>query len=677
MQWLQSLAAEFPVTVSNGDVWLSILEGLVFGVVCLAFGVWIARRIGLLEPDAPTGETLGVGLACGLIVIATWWAAVRSGGRSAFTPVAIGFVVAVAVSMARLQRRDVDIDPARSRDGSAGAHTGRRWSRYRATVLKGLACSAFVVAIALLYGSTMAPSPRDGAQPVEFNDEAYYSVLGQDLATTGTETVYSTSGFPPLEGLPVQSWYHWGELWLASAVITVFGAAPMAARYFVVLPVILLAAAALTGTVVRRLTGTTSWRAYLLGFAACLFLAPIPVIPGPYFSSWAVGLVFGITQYGLAAVAVLLALYMVTVLAGRGTGWPLAIFSGSAIAFILPAHLVVGLLALAGLGSVWGFRVVSSLWSTRRLPDVSPVWRRTLAATGAAVSATVTWGVLTGHGLAASAASPSVAPFNASWSDSVGITLLGAGTFFAIPVAWALVRRKASIQADLYLGTAVLLIAGAVAWGARLGDYNMFYVFFGGIAVFATPAAAVAIWTVRDRLHSTGRQRLLLCLLLICVVQLDLGGATAIIRLGAFGPRFGYQPIATDLLAAIDQLPGNAELAYACQPFEEVSFSDPMLESIAAHTGRPVIPMCFEADTLGTLIGVKSSLLVPDAFFRWAPQKTLYPDAAARPSSAAVEKFLKANGIDYIYADGAHPNSLVADAIPVATSKDGQVLLIP
>ena len=77
--------------------------------------------------------------------------------------------------------------------------------------------------MALLYGSTIVQSPRDGVQPLEFNDTAYYSVLGADLAKTGTEAIHTPSGFAIIEGLPTQTWYHWGELWLASAVITVFG----------------------------------------------------------------------------------------------------------------------------------------------------------------------------------------------------------------------------------------------------------------------------------------------------------------------------------------------------------------------------------------------------------------------------------------------------------------------
>ena len=98
--------------------------------------------------------------------------------------------------------------------------------------------------------------PRDGVQPVEIDDEAFYAVLGRDLATTGTETNLQPRGSPTCRVSPAQTWYHWGELWLASAVIAIFGVAPLAARYFVVLPLLLLAAAALTGTLVRRVNGT-------------------------------------------------------------------------------------------------------------------------------------------------------------------------------------------------------------------------------------------------------------------------------------------------------------------------------------------------------------------------------------------------------------------------------------
>ena len=61
--WLQSVAAELPITLADGAVWLSIAQGLLIGAICVLFGVWVARFVGLLGADAPAGEILGVGLA--------------------------------------------------------------------------------------------------------------------------------------------------------------------------------------------------------------------------------------------------------------------------------------------------------------------------------------------------------------------------------------------------------------------------------------------------------------------------------------------------------------------------------------------------------------------------------------------------------------------------------------
>ena len=87
--------------------------------------------------------------------------------------------------------------------------------------------------------------------------------------------------------------------------------------------------------------------------------------------------------------------------------------------------------------------------------------------------------------------------------------------------------------------------------------------------------------------------------------------------------------------------------------------------------------MCFEADFFGQLVGGQKSADIENPLFVRAPQRTLYPDATAQPSPAAVAAFLKANGIDYIYADTMHPNALVPDAIPVITSGTVQVLRLP
>ena len=47
MGWLQSLAAEFAITMADATVWLAIGQGLLVGAVCLLFGIWVARYVGL------------------------------------------------------------------------------------------------------------------------------------------------------------------------------------------------------------------------------------------------------------------------------------------------------------------------------------------------------------------------------------------------------------------------------------------------------------------------------------------------------------------------------------------------------------------------------------------------------------------------------------------------------
>lgn len=678
---LQLLLSEFAITASDGAVWFAIGVGLLFGGVSLIFGVWVARSVGLLRSDAPAGETLGVGLACGLMVLAACWAAIWSGGRSSFTPVAVGFVIAIGLAVAhRVRRPPVEDAPIGQTPDSEGGLKASRSRRRRSLILTSLAGAVFVVAVALLYGSTMVLSPRDGAQPVEFNDEAFYAVLGRDLATTGTESQTLTSGFSEVPGLPAQTWYHWGELWLASAIIKIVGVAPLAARYFVVLPVVLLSAAALTGTLVRRLGQTNSRPGFVFGFLACLILAPMPLIPGPFFSSWATGLIFGITVYGLGAVAALLALYTVAVLDRRGVTWVLAIFVGSALAFILPAHIAVTVLALVGVGSALIVRVIRSLVGAGR-PTVPLIWRQSLVAAAVVVGATAGWGIMTGHSLGGDSPSgPSPAttalPFNESWRASVAIVLLGAGAYFAIPIAWLMRWRGGTVQSDLFSGTIGLLGAGAIAWGALLGDFTKFYLFFAGIAVFATPVAAVAVRILWARLRRTGHVISAVALVILCVIQLELGAWNGMLRLQAFGPHT-YQPIPLGLLEAIGRLPPDAKLAYSCGPQEESGFGVPQLLTIDAHVDHRVVPMCFESEILSGLIGGSVSPRAENLFFPWAPQRALYPDLTAAPSSAAVAAFMKGHGIDYIYSDAQHPNNLVGDAQLVAAFGDAAILRLP
>lgn len=675
MELLRSLAAEFPITLSDGTVWLSIGEGLLFGAVCLLFGAWVARLVGLLEPDAPAGEILGVGLASGLLVLVSWWAAVASGGRSSFTPVAAGFAVSIVLAVVGRPRSGADPRPSPASDApDAGELPTARSGGHRDLILVALGGAAFVVVVALLLGSTMTLRPRAGVQPLEFNDEAYYSVLGADLAQTGTESLYSPSGFTEIAGLPPQTWYHWGEAWLAAAAITIFGVSSLDARHLIVLPLLLLAAAVLTGTIVRRVTGSRSRGAFLFGFLACLFLAPLPF--GADFRAWAIGLIFGITLYGLVAVAVLLGMYALAVLGRRPPSWALAAFVASAAAAILPAHIVVALLAVVGVGSVSALRIGRSLLAASGLPVLPDVWRRTSVAAVLALLATAGWGLFTGHGIGTSGLAPDVSPFNSTWSESVAITTALSGVLLLIPVAWFLARKDGSIETDLYAGTAALLVAGAIIWGALFGDFTSFHLFFAGIAAFATPVAAVAARSVWVRLRATGHLRLATAVFVLCALQLGSGVTLGVLRLWRFGPG-NYPPVPVATLAAIRSLPTGAKLAYACLPFEEVAFWDAELVGIDAHAGRRIVPMCFQADTFGLINGTPLSPDRPSPLFRSAPQRALYPDAAGKASTASVVAFLKANGIGYIYADTLHPNTLVPDAIPIATNGDTQVLRIP
>ncbi len=179
MSTFQQLVAELAITMANPDVWLAIGLALLLGGVCLVFGTWVMRLVGLLGSDAPAGETVGVGLSAGLMVLTAWWATIWSGGRSSFTPVAIGFLVAIALAVTRRARRPAqpapDPAPATNDQPAPGTRTS---TRQRSLILAVAGGALFVVVIALLYGSTLALSPRDGVQRFEKTDVAFYAVLG-------------------------------------------------------------------------------------------------------------------------------------------------------------------------------------------------------------------------------------------------------------------------------------------------------------------------------------------------------------------------------------------------------------------------------------------------------------------------------------------------------------------
>jgi hypothetical protein len=671
--WLETLIDELFITFSTPDVHLAILQAFVVGTLCLILGIWVSRLVGLLDGDAPAGETLAVGLATGLLVGAALWAALASGGRSSFAPSALGFVLSVVIAIIRPS--STTTLPSAETNG-ATAKQAIRWAPHKGVLIAVALAAATVAAAGVLYGSTLVLSPRDSVQPIEFMDTAYYSVLSLDLARTGTETVYSPSGFVDLAGLPAQTWYHWGEVWLTSAVMETLGTEALVARHWVVLPLLLAAAAMLTGTMVRRMVPTSSRAAYFFGCGVSLFLAPIPLTPGPFFSTWAVGLAFGITLYGLAAVGVLLGMHSIIVTSSRPPTWARAVFVGSIFAAVLASHLVIAALGLLGIGAVWLYGALRDVRETGRLRAVSPSWRRTIICASLVVTGTVIWGLVTRHGVGGSATSANVAAFNPTWSQSVFSVAVGAGAFLAIPVAWFIVRRDDPAQAGLYMATTFVVGTGAVFWGARLADYNTFHVFFGAIAAFATPAAAVAVWSLYVRLKAAGHRAIAFAVVLACVAQVELGAGLTILKLQSHGPHYA-SPLPIAFLDAIRDLPSGAKVAYSCQPAEEVAIWDARLLGITAHTGRHVVPMCFQSDTLGDTTGMEPTPSAPSPLFRFAPQRSLYPELSSTPSAGSITTFLDAHRIDYIYADGSHPNRLVPNARLVAEAGEFRLLEVP
>ena len=355
MEWLQALAAELAITLADGTVWLSIGQGLLFGALCLLFGVGVARFVGLLDADAPAGETIGVGLTSGLLVLASWWAAIVSGGRSSFTPVAVAF--AVAIGLAALHRwrpaqdeappADAAHEPASSDPlGAAtsswlspvGRSSSSRWHSCTARP----SCRARVTASSRWRSWTPPTTPSSGVtwrRPARRRSTRRRASTSSRVSPPRPGTTGARPGWPPRRS-------------------AIFGVAPLDARHLIVLPLVVLAAASMTGTLVRRLTGASSTGALHLGLPRLSLPRPDPARRGAALQLVrAVGLAFGITLYGLAAPAVLLAMYGLVVLGARPPTWALAVFAASAVALILPAHVVIAVLGTVGLGSVWAIRI--------------------------------------------------------------------------------------------------------------------------------------------------------------------------------------------------------------------------------------------------------------------------------------------------------------------------------
>ncbi len=627
--------------IADGRVWLALGVAGIGVVLLVLLGVLIARRVGLLPSpaDGDAADTFSVGLSVGLVAFSAGWAAVASGGRSVFVPVAVLLLAAIV------------------------AGSGRPTIRFRLdrrSLRGGAAVAVFLVAIGLLYATTIAPSPRDGLQPIEFFDVGYYSVLGADLADTGVETIYSPAGFDALAGLPEQTWYHWGELWLAASAIDLAGVSALHARHLVVLPILLLAAATLVGTLVRRLVSPTSTELYVHGAAAMLFLAPIPLVRDLEVEWFARSLVIGITQYGLAATVILLAIWALA--AGRLTaGIPGVLIGGALTGASIATHIGLAAVEACAVGALVALAFVLP---RRRLSALVAARSRTGGLALVALLSgllTVAWGLLTGHGLGGLAPIAGIGPFDSAWRTSVVETLIGAGIIVAAPIVLLRWRRGPEPLGTLVAGSIIAVAVGSIAWGALVADLNTFHLLFGTIAVVLTPISIVAALWILASLRTERRRIASAVFLTLFLSQLVISALIGTIQLRAFGP-LDYDPTPVEALSRLKELPSGSKAAYGCRAVENFAPWDASLISLDAHTGVRMVPMCFMADRPRRILGRDLDPTLESPFFRVAPQRALYPDPTSEPTTTAIESFLRSNGIDYVYTDAAHRDPLVPGA---------------
>jgi hypothetical protein len=661
-----TFAVNLLAAVRDDAVWHAVAICLAAATLVFALGYRLARLVGILDTEAQDSEVLAVGLGVGLVASILAWAAVASGGRSAFTVPALAILAAAAIALRRSSTRFEPGEPAR-----VLVEPRSRGLRLPLRLTTVLTAGAFLVAVGLTYAATMTPSQRDGMQPIEFIDEAYYSMLGDDLARTGTESIYAHSAIETA-GFPSQTWYHWGEMWFAAAVISTAGLEPLPARHLVALPIILLAMAVLTGSLARRLNGTRSRAALLFAGGCTLFLAPFP-IPASFFAYWARGNLFGVTMYGLALVLILLLALALVVNRFKATP-ALLLFISGVTAALIPAHIILA--GLTGIGTIGAV----AIWLAGRVrsggtrPAVDSSTRLLVLIILSVSAATVGWGVVTGHRIGASGLVAGIAPFGSAWRDGVLAATFASGLFLSIPPVLWFRRRMPDLLFWFGIGIVAIYAFGALAWGARLGDYTMFHVFFGGIAAFATPMAVAATVALARRIRKNDLPRVRLILIVLTVAQLEIGVFTTVLRLEEFGPR-AHDDVPAAILERIRNLPSSAVLAYACQPKEELGYWSPRLGAIEAHTRRRILPICFQAEALTSSIQ-ESAADVPAQAFAGSAMSAIYPTSASRPSSAEVAAFMKQHGIAYIYADPRHPNTLVENAIPVLTVGEFELLRI-
>lgn len=638
---MTQLFADVNAAVGDVAVWTSIAIALVTVPLLLLIGVPVARRTGLLDDttDGDRATTFGVGLSVGLLGVATVWACLASGFRSVYVPVALWLIIAMAFGSGRAAIR-IRLD--------------------RRLLGAGAAIAAFLVVVAMLYATTIAPSPRDGAQPIEFFDAAFYSVLGADLARDGTESVYSPGAVDEMaDSVPSQTWYHWGELWLAALVIDVAGISPMQARHLVVLPILLLAAATMAGALARRAVSPPSTEFFIVGAVCMLFLAPIPLIRDGNVEWFARSLMFGVTQYGLAVVVVLLGIHLL--ISERLEPTTSVALNGA----VLTSGLIASHIGLAAVASVAVLVFAAVRISASRRPVAwHRRWVRPVVILIASVVTTLSWGYATGHGLGGLGAIDGIRAFDGAWGTSLMATLVGAGVILIAPIVWLRGTPSGNAWYGAVVGAVAATATAAVAWGALVADLNTFHVFFAAVLAILTPIAIVAATSLLARVRQERRMLTSTLLLAAILGQATVSAVQAGVLLRGLGSGdFGATPLPA--LGRLRELPMGSKAAYRCTPTENFAPWDYSLISIEAHSGVRLVPMCFMADRARRLLGRGLDASVESPFFAFAPQRSLYPTPTARPPDGAIEAFLRSNGIDYVYTDALHPEPLVASARPM------------
>ncbi len=627
----------------------SVLVALAFGAACTALGVFIGRRTRLLEPTAATADQLGVGLALGLLTSAVVYATVRSGGASTYVPSAVFLAMAIALGGGQVTPRLPD----------------RRWLGV------GALAAVAVVGAAVMYGVTVAPSPRAGAQPVEFMDEAYYGVLSSTLRQTGIENVFAPAGFDTMPGVPAQSFYHWGEAWLGALIHGVPGVGAIHASQLVTFPLVIVATAAvIAGVAANSVPRTFRREALVLAAIGTIAIAPIPLLLDWHFDWWARPIGFAVTTYGLTYVIVALGLQWI--LTPPSPSRPVSLLMiGALVSALVASHIVLAALAAVAISSGWIHRWVME----RRRGARQPLMWGVAGASVLGGVATLAWGLLTGHGFADAGAMVGVSPFGEAWLRAIGLTLLGAGVLVIGPALALRPSLEHERLGSIAVGVTCAVAAGALLWGFRLAEFNYFHAYFGAIAVFLTPVAVIAI----VRAIADGRTRMSRATPLLVVVlvgQSAIGLGATVQRLYEFGPGH-YQPVPLEALAYVRALPSDAKLAYACANFEEAAAWDARLISLTAHTGRPVVPMCFQSDIFRNQVGHSPDPALANPFFEHAPQRVIYPALDDPPTTEEIVSFMDDHGIEYVWVDPSHPNILVPHATEIFRAGQFAVLQLP